>query len=77
MSLLSLERDRCCHDGICVAECPLGIIEILEEDGSGRWPFAGTSELGGHDDRLPQVSLPSDPTGQQAKNLLAVRRTPT
>ncbi|MBF0549369.1 MAG: nitroreductase family protein [Deltaproteobacteria bacterium] len=32
MSFLTIDQDRCKRDGICVAECPLGLIEIKGED---------------------------------------------
>jgi nitroreductase/NAD-dependent dihydropyrimidine dehydrogenase PreA subunit len=31
MSLFTIDQDRCSRDGICVGECPMGLIEAKEE----------------------------------------------
>ncbi len=30
MSLFAIDQDRCSRDGICAAECPMGLIEIKD-----------------------------------------------
>ncbi len=32
MSLFTIDQDKCNRDGICAAECPMGIIEIKEQE---------------------------------------------
>ena len=32
MSLFVVDKEKCKRDGICVAECPRGIIEIKEQN---------------------------------------------
>jgi nitroreductase/NAD-dependent dihydropyrimidine dehydrogenase PreA subunit len=44
MSLFSVDEEKCLRDGVCVAECPVGIIEIKSER-SFPAPIQGAEEL--------------------------------
>jgi len=44
MSLITVDPDKCNHDGICVDECPIKIIELKDKD-SVPVPVAGADEM--------------------------------
>lgn len=44
MSLFTINRDKCKRDGICVAECPMGLIEMTGKDAFPS-PVEGAGEL--------------------------------
>jgi nitroreductase/NAD-dependent dihydropyrimidine dehydrogenase PreA subunit len=44
MSLFTIDPKKCRRDGLCVAECPAKIIEIIDEDGFPT-PVPGAEEL--------------------------------
>jgi nitroreductase/NAD-dependent dihydropyrimidine dehydrogenase PreA subunit len=44
MPLFSVDQEKCKRDGICVAECPAGLIEIKTED-SFPTPIQGADEI--------------------------------
>ena len=45
MGLLSIDQDKCKQDGLCAADCPVGIIRF---EGPGHYP------------KLVQVGIPAD-----------------
>jgi len=44
MSLFSVDQEKCKRDGFCVAECPVGIIEMPDED-SFPSPIQGADQI--------------------------------
>ena len=44
MPLFSIDQQKCLRDGLCVAECPAKIIEIIGKDGFPS-PVAGAEEF--------------------------------
>ena len=44
MSQLLIDREKCQKDGLCVAECPLGIIALEEAEGFPAY-IPGTQEF--------------------------------
>ena len=44
MSLFTVDKDKCNSDGLCVAACPMGIIEIIDE-GTAPEPTPDANEM--------------------------------
>jgi len=44
MSLFTIDREKCKHDFLCVADCPAKIIEVVDKDAPPQ-PIAGAEEL--------------------------------